>query len=286
MPGWAPFTGIAVILTLAVLLLARRSSALLRESTWSDGHGPGETTGDGASGADARAGAEEALVGEGTDAGEPTPVEDARPSQTPVARTSPADLSWQALLANVVATQGMLVVLVLVAVLYFDIPQPAVGLGDGPWVWGLDALGLGIGLGLGLWLASEAAGRFADAAGVAYDERLRELLAPETPLGWAALFLVALPIVALAEELLFRAALIGVPAAGFGLSPWILVAASATAFALAHGAQGRVGMVATGLFGLALGSAFVLFESLAVVAVAHYVVNVLEFGVHEFVGVD
>ena len=262
MTRWAPFLGLVALLTLAVLVVARRSTALLQDATPPTRTTLGEPT------------ADHPGVGE-----EPTPRD--RELTSPA-----ASLSTRALLANVVVTQGGLAAVVVLALLYFDVPQPAVGLGQGPWVWGLDALALGVGLGLSLWLASEAAGRLADAAGVAYDERLRELLAPGTPAGWLALFVVVLPVIALAEELLFRAALIGVPAAGFGLSPWVLVGVSSALFALGHGAQGRLGIAATGVLGLALGAAFVLTESLVVVVLAHYVVNALEFGVHELVGLD
>ncbi|MEF8814925.1 MAG: CPBP family intramembrane glutamic endopeptidase, partial [Halovenus sp.] len=90
-----------------------------------------------------------------------------------------------------------------------------------------------------------------------------------------------LPLVALSEELLFRAALIGVPAAGYGLSPWLLAVVSSLAFAFAHGAQGRVGIVVTGSLGFVLAGGYILSGSLLLVVVAHYVINAVEFLVHE-----
>jgi membrane protease YdiL (CAAX protease family) len=259
-PGWAPFLGFVFVLTLGVLLVARRSTALLRESPPSAPR-----------------------------LGEPSPP-DPRLGPDPVRETpdrpTVRDLSTRALLANVAATQAIVAGLVLGGVVFFDIPQTALGLGPGPWVWGRDALALGVGLGLALWLASEAAGRLADAAGVAYDEQLRELLAPDDSVGWLALVLVVIPVIALSEELLFRAALIGVPAAALDVSPWVFVVLSSGLFALGHGAQGRVGIVATGVLGLALGGAFLLTESLTVVVLAHALVNALEFGLHEGLGLE
>jgi membrane protease YdiL (CAAX protease family) len=116
---------------------------------------------------------------------------------------------------------------------------------------------------------------------VTADESLRELLAPDTRLGWVVLLFVVLPIVAGFEEFLFRGALIGVVAVGFDVSPWLLAALSSVAFALGHGAQGPGGILVTGLLGFALAVTFVLTGSLLAVIVAHYLVNALEFVVHE-----
>jgi membrane protease YdiL (CAAX protease family) len=95
---------------------------------------------------------------------------------------------------------------------------------------------------------------------------------------------VILPIIAGVEEFLFRAAAIGVTAAAFDTSPWALAVVSSIAFALGHGAQGRIGVVVTGGLGFALAAVFVVTDSLLVVVVAHYLVNALEFVVHEGVG--
>lgn len=256
MARWAPFVGLVGTLAVLILLLTRRSTATLRESVPPAAPTLAEPT------------AEQPGVGE-------------QPPSEPAEPGPAVELTSRVLLANVLATQGLLAAIVLGAIVYFDVPWVAVGLGDGPLAWGLDGLLVGATLGVGLWLASEAAGRVADAAGATYDEGLRHMLAPETLAGWLGLFLVALPVIAVAEELLFRAALIGVPAAGFDLSPWLLVVVSSGLFALGHGAQGRLGIAATGALGLVLGGAFVVTGSLVVVACAHYVVNALEFGVHE-----
>jgi membrane protease YdiL (CAAX protease family) len=73
------------------------------------------------------------------------------------------------------------------------------------------------------------------------------------------------------------ACLIGGLSAGFPVSPWLLVVLSSIAFGLGHGLQGPGGVLVTAVLGLGLGAAFVIAESLALVIVAHYVVNALEF---------
>jgi membrane protease YdiL (CAAX protease family) len=47
-----------------------------------------------------------------------------------------------------------------------------------------------------------------------------------------------------------------------------------------------VGVVVTGVLGFVLAAAFVLTGSLLAVVVAHYLVNALEFVVHEGLGAD
>jgi membrane protease YdiL (CAAX protease family) len=240
-PAWVPAVGLTFLLLVATLWLARRSSAILRET-------------------------DEPIA---SDAGGP----ESR-------RLEPA-LTPSVLGANVALTQGLLVGLLAGGVVVFEIPWAAAGLGPAAFDRAVETAGLGLGLGGLLWLASEAAGRLADAAGLVYDERLRERLAPDSTAGWVGLFVVILPLVAVAEELLFRGAVIGVTAVGLSVSPWFLAGVSTVAFALGHGAQGRVGMAATGLLGAVLAVAFVLTGSLPVVILAHYVVNALEFAVHE-----
>ena len=197
------------------------------------------------------------------------------------ARPSLRDLSPSVLLANVALTHGLFAGTVVLGAWYFEIPAAALGLAATPGSTGLPAVGTGVAFGVGLWLANEAGAKVADAVGIGHDESLRALLAPDSRGGWALLLGVVLPIIAIGEEVLFRAALIGVPAAGFGTSPWALAVVSSAAFALGHGAQGRAGVVVTGLLGLVLAAGFVVTGSLLVVIVAHYVVNALEFVVHE-----
>ncbi|MEF8776966.1 MAG: CPBP family intramembrane glutamic endopeptidase [Haloarculaceae archaeon] len=199
-------------------------------------------------------------------------------------RPSIRDLSPVALLANVAFSHGLLAGIVVAGAWYFAIPSTAFGVAPTPESTGLPAVVAGVGFGIVLWLANEAGARVADAVGFDRDESLRTLLGPESTGGWVLLLGVVLPTIAVGEEVLFRGALIGVPAAGFGLSPWALALVSAVAFALGHGAQGSAGIVVTGLLGLVLAAAFVVSGSLLLVIVAHYLVNALEFVVHE--GID
>ncbi|MFP4628823.1 MAG: type II CAAX prenyl endopeptidase Rce1 family protein [Halobacteriales archaeon] len=193
----------------------------------------------------------------------------------PIVPVETVGTSTRALYANAAATQLLL----------------GVALAVGLWVGGLrpSDLGLGgdvvragaVGFGLGLALAAANAGLQAGLGrvGVPYDDRLRRLLAPRTHGDWVALFAVVLPTVAAFEELLFRGALIGAVAVALGISPWWLVPLSAVTFALGHGLQGAVGLLAAGALGAVLATGFVVTGDLLVVVVAHYVVNAVEFGV-------
>ena len=195
-------------------------------------------------------------------------------------------LSTGALLVNVAFTQGLFGGLLLAAAWYTDVPAWAFGITGEPLSTGFPAVLVGTALGVGLYVANELGAASADAMGIEYDERLRSMLAPDTALGWLTLFGLVLPIVAGVEEFLFRAAIIGVTTAGFGTSPWVLAVVSSLAFALGHGAQGRLGIVVTGGLGFVLAGAFIVTGSFLVVFVAHYLVNALEFAVHELLGID
>jgi membrane protease YdiL (CAAX protease family) len=192
----------------------------------------------------------------------------------------PDALSTGAVLANVALSQGLFACLLVGAAVYAAIPASALGL-----EFSVEYLETGVVLGtvagIGFYVANELAAAAATRLGFDHDEGLRELLAPESLGGWLLLLGGVLPIIAGFEELLFRAALIGVPAAGFGLSPWLLAVGSSVAFAVGHGMQGSVGVVVTGLLGFALAAVFVVTGSLLIVVVAHYLVNALEFVVHE-----
>lgn len=194
------------------------------------------------------------------------------------------ELTSGLLLVNVALSQGVLLGVLLAAAWYTEIPSAAVGLGAG--TTGARALAVGVGLGAVLYLGSELGGSTADRLGFEYDEGLRELLAPESIGGWAVLLGFVLPVIALFEEFLFRAALIGVVWAGYGVSPWLLATLSSVLFAIGHGAQGRTGVAVTGLLGFALAVGFIVTESLLVVVIAHYLVNALEFVVHEGLGIE
>ena len=201
-------------------------------------------------------------------------------------RASPASIPTVALFVNVVLTQGVFGGVLLVGALVFSIPPSAFGIDPVSPSALAPAIGLGIGLGIGLWIGSELAVAVADWAGIDYDQGVRAMLTPTTRGEWVLLLGVVLPIVAASEEFIFRAAAIGVPAAGLDASPWALAVVSSLAFGVAHGAQGRAGVVVTGVLGLALASVYIATGSLLVVIVAHYVLNATEFLVHERTGVD
>lgn len=190
------------------------------------------------------------------------------------------------LLVNVALTQGLFGGVLVVGALFYQIPAGAIGVTGEPWVGGIPALLVGVVFGVALWGVNEASAAVADAVGAAYDEGLRKQLAPDTRVGWVLLLGGVLPVIAVVEELLFRAAVIGVPAAGFDISPWALAIVASGAFALGHGAQGRAGVALTGSLGFVLAAGYILSGSLLVVVVAHYLVNALEFLVHEWLGLD
>lgn len=283
MTQWAPFVAAATLVTLLLLVLAYRSQSLVSDSLDGD---------------DCERAIESTRLGEPVSAGqadgEPRGLQRWRPDDAlgePRARRNlqgaqsrDIELTPRLMLANVLVTQGLLAVVVLAGVWYFSIPGDAIGVTSNPWTGGLPAVAIGVGFGLALWAGNELAAGLAAAVGASYDETVRSLLAPSSRRGWVVLFGAALPTIAVAEELLFRAALVGVPAAGYDISPWVLVVVSSVAFAFGHGAQGRVGIVVTGALGLVLGAGYVLSESLLVVIVAHYVVNAMEFYIHEYHG--
>ncbi|SNZ13150.1 CAAX protease self-immunity [Natronoarchaeum philippinense] len=194
-------------------------------------------------------------------------------------------LSTAALLANVVVTHGLLAAIVLVAAWAADIPATALGI-DAAANVGWTPLAVGLGLGGALYAGNELLAAGFDRAGIEYDETLRGALGPDSIVGWIVLLGIALPIIAVFEELLFRAALIGALSAGFGVSPWVLAVISSLAFGLGHGIQGPTGVAVTGLLGFVLAAAFVMTGSLLTVVVAHYLINALEFLVHERLGVE
>jgi len=262
-PQWGPFLGVAAVLTVLILVLAHLSQRAVRTADSSTEIGPQHTP--------------------STRLGEPVVGSTGRApaglSDEPTIEG--VELTTSALLANVSVTQGAVTAILVGAAWFFAIPAWAFGVTATPASTGLPAIALGTGFGVVLWLGNELSTKLADAVGAAYDERMRELLAPDSTAGWVILLGVVLPIIAAAEELLFRAALIGVPAAGVGVSPWLLAVVSSLAFALGHGAQGRVGIVVTGALGFVLAAGYIVSGSLLVVIVAHYVVNALEFVVHE-----
>jgi membrane protease YdiL (CAAX protease family) len=274
MPQWAAFVGLTGFLLTVLLGLSKLSQRSLSGNS---------------SGVSARTDGRERLSAAG-------PTDDTYPRfETPRAarkrwhieeQLSTDELSTGTLLANVALTQGVFGVLLLGGAFFFGIPLTAVGISTNALSTGLPAVGVGLAAGIGFWVGNEFAAAVADGFGIGVDESLRELLAPTSIGGWIVLLGVVLPIIAIVEELLFRAAAIGVPVTGLAAPAWAMIVVSSVAFALGHGAQGRVGIVVTGVLGAALGTLFVLTNSLLAVVVAHYLVNAMELCVHEGLGVD
>ena len=309
MPDWATFVGLTTVALFVLLSLARLSQSA---SGATDSAPPSTDAATASTPPAAPAGQREGSVATDTnDASDgASPAldttravdDDARFAPLEVGRhpdaPSPAERTLQgldgseplptaALLVNVALSQGLLGSLLVFGAFYTGVPPAALGvdLGD-PLSTGLPALGVGVGVGVALYLANAAGAAASAAAGFEYDESLRELLTPASRGGWGALLLAVLPLIAGFEELLFRGALVGAFAAGYDISPWLLAAASSVGFALGHGAQGRMGILVTGVLGFALAATFVLTNSLLAVVVAHYLVNALEFVLGGYFGVE
>ncbi|WP_415380757.1 lysostaphin resistance A-like protein [Halosimplex sp. TS25] len=213
------------------------------------------------------------------------PRDDRPVDSAPLPRAAePPAMSPGLLLLNVALTQGLFGAILAGGAWYFGVPLPTLGISGDALSTGLPALAVGVGFGLALWVGNELASGLAASSGADYDEGLREMLAPDGPGAWALLLGATLPVIAVVEEFIFRAAVVGATTEALGASPWLLAVVSSVAFALGHGAQGRVGVAVTGALGFALAAGFVLTNSLLVVVVAHYLVNALEFLVHEGLG--
>lgn len=192
-------------------------------------------------------------------------------------------VSGRALRWNVVASQALVAALVLAGAWLAGVPWAAFG-------WqGFDAgmtktagrLGLGVLLGAGIAVGNLGLERALSRETLRDAQELRGRLAPESLAGWITLLFVLVPTIAVAEEFLFRGALVGALAVGFDASPWLLVAISSVAFGAAHTAQGPIGVAVAALFGVVLGTAFVFTGDLLVVIVAHATVDAIEFVGHE-----
>jgi membrane protease YdiL (CAAX protease family) len=263
---WAVFAGVTALVLTLLLVLARVSQLAMDDDAGSVQ--PATHDSDGVN-------------------GEPNAPEFEQPEnvthQSATESTQPASVSAGYLLANVALSQGLFLFILLAGAWYARIPLAALGV-TRPTTSGLSALVVGVALSIALYLANELGSRGATAVGIDTPDALRESLAPDSASGWLVLLGAVLPIIAVFEEFLFRAALVGALSAGFSLSPWLLAVLSSIAFALGHGAQGAIGIVATGILGFVLAGAFVVTGSLLVVVVAHYLVNAFEFVVHEGIG--
>ena len=309
MPEWATFVGFTFVVTSGLLVLSHASSGALTDNAESgdrpagsgidtDREGPTDTD---SAPSDPDIGSPPSRSGAVNDPG-PSGVargntdRESESAVLPGSAVGPEPSEQRArsrngdptvsLLANVAVSQGLFGVLLLVGAWYAAVPVWAFGAGPG--TTGVRAVAIGVGLGVALYIANEAGAALGSRLGfeIGDGQRLRGALAPDTSAEWALLLLVVLPIIAGFEELLFRGALVGVVAAGYAVSPWVMAVVASGAFALGHGAQGRLGVAVTGALGFVLAAAFVATGSLLVVIVAHYLVNALEFVVHEGLGVE
>ncbi|AFZ72009.1 CPBP family intramembrane glutamic endopeptidase [Natronobacterium gregoryi] len=309
MENWTAFAGITGVVLVFLLVLSH-----LTQTSFSDGSDTAQSTprrNGKAALEQSSGGRESGLFGEPGDSGQNADGDavdvaavleegdesdrrDADPVDRPVRGRSkrstqgeldPESLSTGVILANVALSQGVFALVLVGAAIYTGIPAEALGI---EFSVGYLETGVvvGVAAGLGLYVVNEVGAATATWLGFDHDEQLRELLAPETTRGWVVLLVGVLPIIAVFEELLFRAALIGAFSMGFGIDPWLLAVLSSVAFGIGHGMQGSVGIVVTGLLGFVLAAVFILTGSLLVVVVAHYLINALEFLVHEGLGLE
>jgi membrane protease YdiL (CAAX protease family) len=106
-----------------------------------------------------------------------------------------------------------------------------------------------------------------------YSPAVMQGMIPRNQIEWVLILVPLLLAVAL-EEVLFRALLIG----GFSMvvNPWIMAVASSIVFGLMHSPQGILGIVLVGLVGMLFGAIFILTNSLLIVIIAHFVINLLQ----------
>ena len=266
MASWDVFLFSLAVLVGVLLILTRLSTQVLQDAVESTA-GEATTPAD-----DLDHQPQPAVTAEQSDGAQPGdhPPETGEPS---------LKLSTRALWANVVITQGLFGLLLAAIAWYTGVPAAAFGVAADQ--LSAAAVSTGVAVGVAFYALSELATRVATRFGAEPPTALREALAAETPAGWVVLLAVVLPAIAVFEELLFRGAMIGALSVGVDAPVWLLIVVSSAAFGLGHSAQGRVGIVVTGLLGVGLAGVFVWSESLVVVIVAHYVINALEFVVHE-----
>ncbi len=269
MSNWTGFILIALILTGIIVVLARMTATKLRGSVATETprqppEKPQREQADPVALPDNRI----------------HPIEEADDTATPAAesthtanRPAMTELSTIAIVGNIVLTHGAILAVLIGAVWWTQIPLEPLGVGN--LSLGRAIVG-GVITGGGLYGGAEVVVRALKHAGITYDDRLEQLLVPDHWYGWGLVIGIAFPIIAVAEEMLFRAALIGGLAAGTGITEWLFIIPATVAFAVGHALQGAGGIVVTGLLGLALGILFVSTNSLLLVVVAHTVVNTLE----------
>jgi|AntRauTorcE11898_2_1112593.scaffolds.fasta_scaffold00085_26 hypothetical protein len=236
MPDWAAFAFATAALTLLLLYFTRRSQRLLDRARIVDSR---SEVADGERGSEA-----EALDADAppVDAGDTdVPPFEARDPDTPPAESDdlgdanddrPVLLTTRLLLVNAATSQATGLAVLAVIAWWTAVPATAFGLdGSHPMV-GVSALAslgtpghvaLGVTAGIALAAGNEGAARLGTRIGVTPSDRLRAAMAPGTAGEWGLLLGVALPIVAVSEEALFRGALVGALAGLFVVTGSLLV---------------------------------------------------------------
>lgn len=186
------------------------------------------------------------------------------------AETEDLDLSPRQFLLVTVSVFGGVGAVVALAIgvgtVFFDLSAATVGLGDPS----LRSAGVGVLAGVLIAGVHKGLVRLLKAVGLTFTELYGEMVPETVPgLGWYA---AGIGVQASAEEVVFRAALVGVPAALFGVSPWLFVVPAAILFGVAHTGRGSGSVVSTALVGILWGGLFVTW-GLVAAAVAHAVNN-------------
>ncbi|MFB6188207.1 MAG: lysostaphin resistance A-like protein, partial [Halobacteriaceae archaeon] len=203
----------------------------------------------------------------------------ARLSQSYIERRDQISLSTNLLLLNIIISHGVFALIVLALLLYSHISLLHLGITIQHLSFSYLIMGLSLGVGLAIFneLASMLIVKFE----LDYQSDLRELLTPRGPFGWIFLIFIVLPLVAGFEELLFRVALIGAVSVVLQISPWIMLLVSSVLFGAAHMGQGKGGRFVATILGIILGISYIFTGSFVVIVVGHYLVNSIEFIVHQ-----
>lgn len=163
----------------------------------------------------------------------------------------------------------------LVLAFVTDLPLVALGVGD----WTVTDLRVGVGLGLALLGVTLLLQVGLDRLDLPDDRTwtaVRDLSTPTSAPEWALHAIGVQPVLAVGLELLFRGAVMGGPAAAWGLPAGVLVGLSAGAQGLYSCWLGPRALIVTVPMATGLAVGFVATGSLLVPIVAHLVVNLAE----------
>ncbi len=213
-PNWNAFAGVTLIVLVVLIALARASQAMFvgeDEDGWEEPEATVETPDRRVrNGGDEWGGYERSRNGDERDDDErdtnesndssfedqgrrPTEVSSPIPDEPFPAVESPTpveDFTPGTLLVNVALSQGLFGVILVVAAVLTAIPADALGVGSAT----ATQFGVGALLGVALYVANELGQQVVDAAGIEYEDSLREMLTPDSVRGWIVLLVLVLPI--------------------------------------------------------------------------------------------